>query len=91
MATSTRLDLDLQRRLALESMPPSELRDDYLCYLDGLERTARARAERVERAEEPATTPPGDEAHRGSIPRYVVAAVGSLAFAVGTWLVTSLL
>ena len=78
MATPTGgLDIDLHRRLALECMPPSELRDDYLCYLDGLERNARPAAS-------------GNEAHRWTVQRYVVAAIGSVVLATGTWLVTSL-
>jgi hypothetical protein len=90
MATqSGGLDIDLHRRLALECMPPSELRDDYLCYLDGLERKARLAAGLQERPEE---RPPsaGNEAHRWTVQRYVVAAIGSVVFAAGTWLVTSL-
>jgi hypothetical protein len=93
MATeSGGLDIDLHRHLALECMPPSELRDDYLCYLDGLERKARLAAELPERPDElPPAAGAGNEAHRWTVQRYVVAAIGSVVLAAGTWLVTSLL
>ena len=91
MATPTGgLDIDLHRRLALECMPPSELRDDYLCYLDGLERNARLAAGLPERPDERPPAASGNEAHRWTVQRYVVAAIGSVVLATGTWLVTSL-
>jgi hypothetical protein len=90
MATPSGIDFDLQRRLAL-SLPPSELRDDYLCWLDGQERSARLAAGLPERSAEPAAPPAGDEAPSWTLQRYVVTGVGAVLFATGTWLVTSLL
>jgi hypothetical protein len=86
---ATGIDVDAQRRLALECMPPGELRDDYLCWLDGVEREARRAAGLPEEPERP-PEPTGNEAHRWTTQRYVAAALGAIGFATGTWVVTSL-
>jgi hypothetical protein len=79
-------------------MPPSELRDDYLLYLDGLELkdpddpldAVQPEPARPEAAGHPATGA-ADEADQPWGPgRYVLAGIGSLVFAVG-WTVLSAL
>jgi hypothetical protein len=84
------LDVIAHRRLALRALPPSEFRDDYLLYLDGLERKARAA---LAPAEGPGRGRDGDDADAGgwSVERSLLAAAGSLVFAYGVWALTSLL
>ncbi len=84
------LDVIEHRRLALRALPPSEFRDDYLLYLDGLERKARAA---LAPAEEPGRRRDGDaDADSGwTVERTLLTAAGSLVFAYGVWALTALL
>lgn len=74
------------RRLALQFMPPGELRDGYLEYLDGLGAKTPGAS-----PGEPARDPADLEHQPWPLRRYLIAAVGSVVFAYGTWAITSLL
>jgi hypothetical protein len=89
-------DADLKliehRRLALRAMPPGELRDDYLLYLEDAERRARAAAglpplsaEEQARRDADAGPEPG-----GWSVRQVVLAAAGFGVAWGVWALTSL-
>lgn len=85
------LDVIEHRRLALRALPPSEFRDDYLLYLDDLERKARAA---LAPAAEPGRGRDGEDADGAggwTVERSLLAAAGSLVFAYGVWALTSLL
>lgn len=85
------LDVIEHRRLALRAMPPSELRDDYLLYLDDLERKARAAAQLHETPGQTRASDAGEEGGGWTVERSLMAAAGSLVFAYGVWALTSLL
>jgi hypothetical protein len=78
------------RRFVAQLMPPGELRDGYLADLDELEPEdpGAPAPEGAARRE-----PPGVEVagRPWTVSRYVAVAVGSVAFAYGTWVLSTLL
>jgi hypothetical protein len=92
MAKKNAWDLNDHRRFAQQFLPPGEFRDGYLDHLDDLE-LKEPPPEAGEPGVNAAPAPAAREGDRPGWPvqRYVVAAVGSVAFAYGTWVLTSLL
>jgi hypothetical protein len=86
------LDVIEHRRVALRAMPAGELRDDYLLYLDGVERQARAAAGLPPLSpEELARRDRGAEQDGSRVDRALLTAFGAILLAYGTWALTTLL
>lgn len=96
MANKRAWDVNDHRRFARQFLPPDEFRDGYLGYLDELELkepSEQAGAPDPESREVPApgrATQGGAEGPGWPVQRWVLAAMGSVAFALGAWVLTSM-
>jgi hypothetical protein len=102
MADKGTWDLNDHRRFAHQFLPPGEFRDGYLGHLDEIELKEPAEETGEAGLKGPAPGSTAAETRRGAhgaagegrgwdLQRVVVVAAGSVAFAYGTWVLTSLL